>query len=59
MHKPKLTPDISDEDLEKLAIIAIGIVDYDTEKECLYNLEEDGTDPLVDQMKAFLYSLVA
>ena len=41
---------LSSEELYEWAIRFIGTVDYDIEKECQYNLDEEGEDDLVDEM---------
>lgn len=40
-----------DKDIEKIALRLIGTVDYDIEKEVTWNLEEDGYDDLLNEMK--------
>lgn len=42
--------ELSSEELYEWAIRFIGTVDYDIEKECQYNLDEEGEDDLVDEM---------
>lgn len=46
--------DLSSEELEKWAIRFIGVVDYDIEKECTYNIEDEGEDSLVVEMMDFI-----
>ena len=45
---------LTDEELTEWAIRFIGTVDYDIEKECRYNLEEDGEDSLIKDMKRMI-----
>ena len=55
----KLSADISSEDLDELALRVIGIVDYDIEKECRNNIEEEGEDQLVMEMGDYLLRILA
>lgn len=53
-----LTKDITDEDLQDLALNVIGIVDYDIEKECRSNIEFDGEDTMTNEMMNYLFGLI-
>lgn len=42
------------EKLEQVAYQIIGIIDYDIQKECEYNMIEDGEDDLITEVTDFL-----
>ena len=49
---------LTNEELAEWAIKFIGTVDYDIQKECQYNLDEDGEDILVEEMLEMIESFV-
>lgn len=46
-------------DLQEMALAIIGEVDYDIEKECQMNIEETGSDMMVDGVVYQLEMIIA
>lgn len=50
----KKIEDYTEEELEKIALQIIGAVDYDIFKECMWEIDENGFDTIVDEIVGIL-----
>ena len=49
---------VTSERLERWALDLIGAVEYDIEKECRNNLQDEGEDSIVDEVMSYLESII-